>query len=162
MHLGRYLREMDVARAQPIHAWKSGSAFHESCAYFLSVTGTIYGSDADAQCFQGSPHQPPAPDCSCGFYAFRDETRARALAARGWKQVTMEVELSGRVLAYEHGYRAQHQRVVLLWRSDGTLKLVIDWSRPSEPSRRLGPPPSTAGADAPPPPDMGVPARPVG
>jgi hypothetical protein len=78
-----------------------------------------YGADADARCladptfrsygrsFAPTPHGPcPSLNCSCGFYACTDLDMLQG------GEAILEVELSGRVIVCEHGYRAGHQRVI--------------------------------------------------
>jgi hypothetical protein len=60
------------------------------------------------------PHQAPGPGCKCGFHAVKEPDQVTA----GYGLVTLEVELSGRVVIHDIGYRAQHQRV-LAARVDG-------------------------------------------
>jgi hypothetical protein len=88
---------------------------------FSSVGGDhgTFGADADARCVQTSwgyslsqakPGRHPAPDvdCSCGFYA----VPADKLDHFNYSGVALQVELSGRVIEHELGYRAEHQRVL--------------------------------------------------
>lgn len=79
----------------------------------------VYGSDADAICvvenvyYRSRYDVPravhgacPSVDCSCGFYACTDQSMLNGGHA------ILEVELSGRVIVCERGYRAGHQRVI--------------------------------------------------
>lgn len=82
-----------------------------------------FGVDADAICadltgyvslmhFGGGvrkSHTAPDIGCSCGFYALPPDMDS---TYEGNQYVTLLVELSGRVIEHEQGYRAQHQRVV--------------------------------------------------
>lgn len=51
----------------------------------------------------------PSVDCTCGFYALPPDLDA-TYGHNG--RVTLLVELSGRVIEHEKGYRAAHQRVI--------------------------------------------------
>lgn len=53
----------------------------------------------------GKSHSPD-PSCTCGFYACTD------LSMLDGGMAVLEVELSGRVIVCERGYRAGHQRVI--------------------------------------------------
>jgi hypothetical protein len=71
-----------------------------------------YGRTAQAVCAAEGPHRAPGENCQCGFYAFRpDAPLARRLEPRH-DQWLLEVRLSGKVVVHEHGYRAEHQRVL--------------------------------------------------
>ena len=71
-----------------------------------------YGRVARAVCAADGSHEAPGETCQCGFYAFRpDAPMGRSLEPRAG-QWLLDVRLSGKVVVHEHGYRAQHQRVV--------------------------------------------------
>lgn len=57
-------------------------------------------------------HRAPDPDCSCGFYAVPADKLPEYAGAYGDQTILLLVELSGRVIEHEAGYRAEHQRVV--------------------------------------------------
>jgi hypothetical protein len=59
------------------------------------------------------PHSAPGEECSCGFYAYNTYTAAlqHAVGTPG-PSVVGSIELSGRVLVHELGYRAERARVV--------------------------------------------------
>ena len=56
-------------------------------------------------------HDAPDADCSCGFYAVADDTHLWRLGADEPELAVLDVELAGRVIEHDHGYRASHQRV---------------------------------------------------
>lgn len=104
-------------------AWRPGGRF---TLHGVGVGGD-YTAEATAQCMNGGdgwvytsasfaslnaaqprPHEAPHPDCSCGFYASQD----RSLVDRGEPMLLLDVELYGRVIVHEHGYRAEKQRVL--------------------------------------------------
>jgi hypothetical protein len=78
---------------------------------FYRQLGDSYGARAVASCALAD-HDSPAPDCSCGFYAVADESQLWRLGADEPELALLEVELAGRVIEHEHGYRASDQRVV--------------------------------------------------
>ena len=88
----------------------------DGCDATLSglTLGGRYEAEDDARCPRGCPR--PAEGCDCGFYALRPETEHHVFRTserlRRATTVRLEVELSGPVLEYELGYRAQHQRVL--------------------------------------------------
>ena len=53
-------------------------------------------------------HDAPEPDCHCGFYAVNDREH---LTEQDGSWPLLEVELFGRVIVHEKGFRAQRQRV---------------------------------------------------
>lgn len=80
------------------------------------TAGSRYAVDARATCPRGCP--VPDPSCRCGFYAMRSDLEARQLPHEAaWARraeplsVRLDVELSGVVLEYDLGYRAERQRV---------------------------------------------------
>jgi hypothetical protein len=77
---------------------------------FYRQLGASYGTIARASCPLSS-HDAPQADCSCGFYAVADEGQLWRLGADEPELAVVEVELSGRVIEHDHGYRASHQRV---------------------------------------------------
>jgi hypothetical protein len=76
--------------------------------------GGRYDVEDDARCPRGC--RQPADGCDCGFYALRPEVESHVFRTGERMQrattVRLDVELSGAVLEYELGYRAQHQRVL--------------------------------------------------
>jgi hypothetical protein len=64
----------------------------------------------------GSPHQAPEPDCSCGFYAYGSVDAAREYPFA--EHVLAVVACWGGVIAGTRGLRAQHCRIEALWLSD--------------------------------------------
>ncbi len=61
-------------------------------------------------------HAAPAPDCTCGFYAYACETSAAEYPNA--RHVLAVVACWGRVIAGTRGIRAEHARVEALWLSD--------------------------------------------
>ena len=89
-------------------------------AVFAGVSvGGSYTADDGAVCVLHAAHDAPDLGCECGFYAYADRERARWLLGRrvgfGGDVVVRslcEVELLGRVVEHDLGYRAQRQRVL--------------------------------------------------
>lgn len=85
--------------------------------WLAGVTSLRYGVDELARCRRRSC-RPPGLDCRCGFYAFRDRSRAIDLFAQltvrhpARSYVLLTVDLDGEVLEYDLGFRAQRQRVL--------------------------------------------------
>ena len=77
---------------------------------FFRQLGEAYGAVAHASCAL-TDHEAPAADCSCGFYAVADDTQLWRLGADEPELAVLDVELAGRVIEHDHGYRASHQRV---------------------------------------------------
>lgn len=89
----------------------------ERGAYLMGVLDVRYDVDDEAVCLRVRC-TPPGLDCVCGFYAFKDRTAAVRLLHELHRNrphtmyVLLSVDLDGDVLEYEHGYRAQRQRIV--------------------------------------------------
>ena len=77
---------------------------------FYRQLGEAYGALAHATCALAD-HDAPDSDCSCGFYAVADESQLWRLGADEPELAVLDVELAGRVIEHDHGYRASHQRV---------------------------------------------------
>jgi hypothetical protein len=78
---------------------------------FFRALGGVYGAVAKAECPFGRGHDAPEPACTCGFYAVETDDELWRLGCDEPDLAVLEVELSGRVIEHEHGYRASHQRV---------------------------------------------------
>jgi hypothetical protein len=77
---------------------------------FYRQLGASYGPVAHAVC-PLHDHDAPQADCSCGFYAVADESQLWRLGADEPELAVVDVELSGRIIEHDHGYRASDQRV---------------------------------------------------
>jgi hypothetical protein len=90
---------------------------NDSRAWLVGVLSVRYGVDEHASCLRRGC-SPPGLDCRCGFYAYADRARAVDLLdvlSRTHPHehyVLLTVDLDGDVLEYEHGFRAERQRVV--------------------------------------------------
>lgn len=71
--------------------------------------GMPYRVDDTAHCYKAL-HEAADPDCSCGFYAMKKPSRVHPMLQG--EDVILEVELFGRVICCESGYRAERQRVL--------------------------------------------------
>lgn len=114
---------------EPITAWKQARlAFAGGRYYFRPLTsagGSGYGVDATAACerddmyfawrsalargadpLRVERHTAPAVECRCGFYALTEPP------AENPDLCLLEVDLYGRVVVCEKGYRAEKQRVL--------------------------------------------------
>ena len=72
---------------------------------FYRQLGEAYGALAHATCALAD-HDAPDSDCSCGFYAVADESQLWRLGADEPELAVLDVELAGRVIEHDHGYRA--------------------------------------------------------
>lgn len=64
--------------------------------------------------------KPPRWSCTCGIYATMDRNHVTHGNVLG------EVELTGRVVEHEHGYRAQHARILTLYAPRHIAKQVAE------------------------------------
>lgn len=79
------------------------------------TVGSRYEVEGVAACVRGC--DAPGEGCDCGFYAVRPGSEDAVFdqiegLRRRPTSVRLEVEVSGDVLEFEHGYRASHQRVL--------------------------------------------------
>ena len=114
----RWIGVPETSLDEPIRAVKRARlrlAWDGQAATLSGLTlGCRYDVEDDARCPRGCVR--PADGCDCGFYALRPEAETevfgpnrRLLRATS---VRLDVELSGAVLEYDLGYRAQSQRVL--------------------------------------------------
>jgi hypothetical protein len=100
---------------EPIRAVKRAVLRYTGEGVTLAATAWehTYGPDATAVCLQPPErsHRTPAPDvhCTCGFHALRERRVAKVAI---FPYVWLDVELLGRVIVHERGYRAGRQRVL--------------------------------------------------
>ncbi|MFE5326404.1 hypothetical protein ACFRCG_08440 [Embleya sp. NPDC056575] len=91
-----------------------------------------YEVDAEARCAYGRRHAPPAPRCDCGFYSLADRAEARALmcVTEYRHAALLRVDVLGRYIRYERGFRSGRQRVTSVWvgacRCGNPAELLVD------------------------------------
>jgi hypothetical protein len=78
---------------------------------FFQANSAPYSAASRAACELGEPHAAPDAQCTCGFYAVDNDDDLWRLGGGDPELVVLDVELSGRVIEHEHGYRASDQRV---------------------------------------------------
>lgn len=121
--LARRTREARPFEGEPLEvdrctAWKLGRLRqHGEQIWLEGAAGGHYDVRGEARCNEGGLHLVPEPSCTCGFHAWSStqqaETYRREIRA-WWKPASialLEVELSGDILQYEDGFRAQTQDV---------------------------------------------------
>jgi hypothetical protein len=76
----------------------------------------VYQVRDEAACFWNNRHSPPERRCGCGFYCFHSADAAQAMACESQyrSSVILDVEVSGRFIRYEEGFRYSDQRVVVV------------------------------------------------
>ncbi|MEM1335663.1 MAG: hypothetical protein AAGG08_19635 [Actinomycetota bacterium] len=78
-----------------------------------ALRGTFFGPTDSARCGEGHDHRVPDPDCTCGFYALADgDELAATLGPWRPEEAELDVELSGRVVRHERGFRGEFQTVL--------------------------------------------------
>lgn len=103
---------------QPVRAWKFQDVSRSPDGRItLFGYGTTYGVEAVASCEKNrfaipssarqTPHQAPDEDCTCGFYGLKEKP-----SIIGPGQYLLEVEMYGKVIPHELGYRAEKMRVL--------------------------------------------------
>ncbi len=76
----------------------------------------VYQVRDSAACFWNNRHTPPERRCGCGFYCFHSADAARAMSCESQyrSSVILDVEVSGRFIRYEEGFRYSEQRVLVV------------------------------------------------
>lgn len=111
--------------AEPIRAWKvarlvvspSGRGVRLASLNELvthPVEGTAHCTAMRFSTFRDlHSHHYDAPhlDCTCGFYAWKTREQAAQMVSEGGLAL-LDIELFGKVIQHEHGYRAEKQRVL--------------------------------------------------
>lgn len=134
----REVSDLELAfSAEPVRAWRAWpiTDFHRRDGTIeprLAPVSNVVGlwpprSRMEARCertWQATPHEAPWPSCQCGAWAVRDRAAAERIARGRIGPVCIgEVNLWGRVLEFEHGYRAQYAYPAKLyvWRASNWL-----------------------------------------
>ena len=105
-----------MIHGRPVRGIKLATISFDSTAPFrpLNSRATTYAAEALATCPTG--HPVPDVSCQCGFHAARDIRTLLAAAActpdELVRHAVLDVELGGRVIHHEHGYRGEQQRVL--------------------------------------------------
>ncbi|MGY1786933.1 hypothetical protein [Geodermatophilus sp. SYSU D00698] len=89
----------------------------DGALYPLFSTDPWHDGANEARCLNGDrpPHPSPAPDCTCGFYAFGTEQWAGDQPRS--RHVLAVVACWGHVVAGTRGLRAEYCRIEALWLS---------------------------------------------
>lgn len=79
-----------------------------------SSSQSVYRTEDTAVCFWNRGHVPPKRRCTCGFYCLHSFDAALAMACEAQYRATviLEVEVAGRFVRYEQGFRYSRQRVL--------------------------------------------------
>jgi hypothetical protein len=77
---------------------------------FFRQLGAPYAVSDTAVCPMHD-HEAPQAGCTCGFYAVETDEELWRLGSYEPELAVLDVDLAGRVIAHEHGYRASHQHV---------------------------------------------------
>src|SRR4051812_13449700 len=106
---------------EPIRAWRVWRASIDGVAgqatlHSLADRWTPWrpGETLEARCPSGA-HLAPSAECTCGVYAHKTRKAAIKHARMVSGAILGEVELWGKVVEHEHGYRAQYARPRALW-----------------------------------------------
>src|SRR5580693_1870824 len=116
----------------PVIGWRAWNPYHAGATRLLhsiSIRAVwLPGEVMAAGCAGGLCAQPPALECACGVYAFRDsKLLVSALHQHdfgGLQVVLGEVFLWGKVIEHEDGYRAQfaYPKSFWLWHRASTAR----------------------------------------
>jgi hypothetical protein len=107
----RKLARLGVAHAIPPSSGHPGTSERIVLqpAFFRQLGGDYAVADR-AMC-PLQDHDAPAADCTCGFYAVEHDDELWRLGSYEPELAVLDVDLAGRVVEHEHGYRASDQRV---------------------------------------------------
>jgi len=116
-----FLRSLPVERpAGPLKGYKLAypmlSADGRSAGFggIWSSGQAVYRLQDAAVCFWNHRHSPPKRRCSCGFYCLHSFDAARSMACEEdyRSTVILDVDVAGRFVRYEEGFRYSNQRVL--------------------------------------------------
>lgn len=104
----------------PLHGYKLAypmlSADGQAAGFggIWSSGQAVYRLQDSAVCFWNHRHAPPKRRCSCGFYCLHAFEAARSMACEDEYRgtVILDVEVAGRFVRYEQGFRYSSQRVL--------------------------------------------------
>lgn len=94
--------------------WKAALLLHREDGFWLrGAAGGLYRGSASSSCLRTPEHCPPQVGCTCGFHAWHEREVAEAYKQQlGSEAVLLEVGLTGSILEYEQGVRAEGQEVL--------------------------------------------------
>ena len=106
----------------PVYAYRGWSVLRSGLLTSTTFIDSVWepGSWLEAGVHQSifdSAHTAPSVGCDCGIHALKSERRLRAMFAEIGSTVLGQVELAGRVIEHDAGYRAERARVsgIFLW-----------------------------------------------
>lgn len=115
--------------------WRFHPPAHDPLLYSLNQMDWVPGTWAQAVCERFTPpplygtggHSAPGEGCSCGFYAAKALVHSVDLArAAPTGLLVGRVELAGKVIEHDEGYRAERARIVELLPMPGQ-ESVAEW-----------------------------------
>lgn len=114
--------EVDTSRSEPFVGFKTLAVHRSKTGKYglVGMYGGEYPVDAHAKCGSGGKHTAPDWGCSCGFYALNT-----APLAPEYGRFIAEVELFGKVIEGEYGWRASRQRVLSLQAFQTCVKCTV-------------------------------------
>lgn len=92
--------------------WKVARLTDPYLGHFAGYAFGTYDLNAKATCAKGREHSSPHNGCDCGFYAWKDRSRALYLMERWRSTILLKVELYGEIIEHSDGFRAHEQEVV--------------------------------------------------
>jgi hypothetical protein len=110
-----------------ITAWRGWAVTQDGGEWRLKALGKSHiwqpRAQVDAVCDGGKNHPAPNYDCQCGVWAFKElDGLVSALNRYSDIRVLGNVQLWGRVIETENGYRAQYAYPSELWLFDNSLE----------------------------------------
>lgn len=105
--LGKQLEDAGVKKDGPFVGYKTIHLLPDNGRLRIKGAQSVYDVDAVAVCNKNLPHLAPHPNCHCGFWAYKTYKQTN-FTYRGY---VAEVQLFGRVIEAELGFRAERQRV---------------------------------------------------
>ena len=109
--LGKQLEDAGVKKDGPFVGYKTIHLLPDNGRLRIKGAESVYDVDAVAVCNKNLPHLAPHPNCQCGFWAYKQKESSNPNYTVDGRGYVAEVQLFGRVIEAELGFRAERQRV---------------------------------------------------
>jgi hypothetical protein len=115
--------EPQVGQIRALRTFRIGP---DGALYPLCSKERWHDGSNTARCLRthSPPHRSPAPDCTCGFYAYGAEQSAGDYPHS--RHVLGVVACWGRIIAGTRGLRAEHCRIEALWLSAAVPAALVE------------------------------------
>lgn len=90
-------------------AWKMSHLVDPYIQKFGGLSFGEFTTSSVAVCEQKFSHSAPDEDCDCGFYAFKELSKAIDVSSHSRALLLIQVEFFGKIVEHDFGMRAEHQ-----------------------------------------------------